>query len=196
MSCEDPSRRAFLAATGASLGAALLATTPEQLKASLEHARRRAAPAQQAFEVLTTEQAADIDALAAQIIPADEALPGAREAGAVHFLDHSLTTWAQGQRQPLLDGLTAFNAQVAQTYPGLTRFAQLSPTQQLEFLGGHERDGFFQQVRFAVLLATFSNPLWGGNVGKIGYRILGFEDRFQWQPPFGWYDARANGGPN
>jgi len=196
MSDAIPTRRDFLAASGAALGAAWLAATPEQLGASIEHAHQAVLQGQQAFEVLTAEQAADIDAVAAQIIPTDETGPGAREAGAVHFIDHSLNSWAKDQKQGLLDSLTAFNALVAQAYPGVTRFAQLNPTQQLEFLGSHQASGFFQQVRGVTLIATFSNPLWGGNKNGVGYRILGFEDRFQWQPPFGWYDAKANGGPN
>lgn len=96
----------------------------------------------------------------------------------------------------MLSGLDAFNQRVAESYAGKTRFAQLAPQQQLEFLRAREQDGFFQQLRGAVLIATFANPLWGGNRNKAGYRILGFDDRFNWQPPFGWYDARANGGPN
>lgn len=93
MSAEDPSRRAFLAASGAALGAAFFAATPEQLKASFQHASRAARAGQQAFEVLTAEQAADLDAIASQIIPSDADLPGAHEAGAVYFIDHSFATW-------------------------------------------------------------------------------------------------------
>jgi gluconate 2-dehydrogenase gamma chain len=195
MLTDPTSRRAFLAATGAAFGAAWLAASPEEVQASLAHAHRATSGQQPALEVLTSEQAADIDAIAAQIIPTDD-LPGAHEAGAVYFIDHSLTAWAQNQRQPTIDGLAAFNGLVAQRYPGTSRFAQLTAEQQLEFLRANESNGFFQQIRGAVLIGTFSNPKYGGNRNKAGWRILGFEDRYVWQPPFGWYDARANGGEN
>ena len=195
MLTDPTSRRAFLAAAGAAFGTAWLAASPEEVQASLAHAARAVSGQQLAFEVLTSEQAADIDAIASQILPTDD-LPGAHEAGAVFFIDHSLTAWAQNQREPMITGLAAFNSMVAQRYAGTSRFAQLTTEQQLEFLRANESSGFFQQVRGAVLIATFSNPKYGGNRNKSGYRILGFEDRYTWQPPFGWYDARANGGEN
>jgi gluconate 2-dehydrogenase gamma chain len=193
---DTASRRAFLAASAAAAGSLWLAASPEELRASLDHARRAVAGhSQQPFEVLTADQAADIDAIASQIVPTDE-LPGAHEAGAVHFIDHTFTTFAQSQKDPMLAGLTAYNALVAQAHPEATHFSQLTAAQQLEFLRGHDLHPFFQQLRAAVLVAVFSNPLWGGNRDKAGWRILGFDDRFSWQPPFGWYDAKANGGPN
>jgi gluconate 2-dehydrogenase gamma chain len=196
MSDDTASRREFLAASAAVAGGVWLAASPAELRASLDHARRAVqGPVQQPFEVLTADQAADIDAVAAQIVPTDD-LPGAREAGAVHFVDHSLATFAQNQREPLLSGLASFNTLVAQAHSEATHFSQLTPAQQLEFLRGHDHHQFFQQVRTVVLVAVFSNPSWGGNKDKAGWRILGFEDRYSWQPPFGWYDARANGGPN
>ena len=184
-------RRAFLAAAGAGFGAAFLHADPIQVEASLRHARDSAAPP---LEVLTPEQAADVEAVAAQIIPTDD-LPGAREARVASFADHSLTTWAANQRNQLIRGLDAFNTAVGQHYPG-QRFAQLAPDQQLEYLRANDHDGFFQQMIFITLVGTFSHPDWGGNYDKAGWRILGFEDRYAWQPPFGWYDAQANGGPN
>ena len=196
MSDDTASRRAFLAASAAAAGGIWLAATPGELRASLDHARRALrGDTRQPFEVLTADQAADIDAIASQIIPADE-LPGAHEAGAVHFIDHSLTTFAQNQREPMLSGLAAYNTLVAQAHPEATHFSQLTTEQQLEFLRGHDHHQFFQQLRGAVLVAVFSNPIWGGNQDKAGWRVLGFEDRYAWHPPFGWYDARANGGPN
>jgi hypothetical protein len=47
-------------------------------------------------------------------------------------------------------------------------------------------------IRFLTIAGTFANPSWGGNRDKIGWRLLGFEDRFVWQPPFGDYDPGAN----
>lgn len=185
-------RRSFLAATASGLGAAMAAAPPAQLTASLRHAAHAAGGGQQpAMEVLTAEQAADLDAITAQIIPTDE-LPGAREAGVVHFIDHSLATWGQAQREPTLAGLAEFNGLVAQRHPG-RRFSQLTGDEQIAFLRANEQHGFFQQIRATTLIGTFSNPSWGGNRDGAGYRIVGFEPRFFWEPPFGEYDAGAHG---
>ncbi len=185
-------RRDFIAAAGAGIGAAWLAADPAQLRASMAHAARLA---NTDFEVFTPEQAADVEAIAAQIVPTDD-LPGAREARVVHFADHSLATWGSDQRRPFLEGLTAFNALVAQTHGGIARFALLTEEQRLAFLQANPLNPFFQQMIFITLTGTFSHPSWGGNFEGAGWRILGFDDRGVWQPPFGWYDAQANGGPN
>src|SRR4029079_13406410 len=120
--------RAFLAVTATGLGAAFVAARPDEIRASLAHAARTAPP----LEVLTPEQAADIDAITSQILPTDD-LPGAHEAGVVHFLDHSLASWGANQKDAALAGLAAFNGAVAQRFPGTARFALLTPAQQLEF---------------------------------------------------------------
>ena len=193
-------RRAFLAAAGAGLGAAFANAGPGELDASFARAAGAARAARDGtppppLEVLTPEQAADIEAVASQIVPTDD-LPGAREARVVNFADHALATWAREQKDVAINGLAAWNTAVAARYPGVPRFALLTATQQIEFMQANERNGFFQQMMFLTLAGTFSHPDWGGNHDKSGWQILGFEDRGFWQPPFGWYDAQVNGGPN
>ncbi|HEY2804538.1 MAG TPA: gluconate 2-dehydrogenase subunit 3 family protein [Gemmatimonadales bacterium] len=183
-------RREFLAAAGTLLGAAYLDARPEDLSASV-----RAGVERPPLDILTPEQAADLDALSVLIIPTDD-LPGAREAGVVNFVDKSLGTWAAGRKDDLVNGLNDFNSAVAQRYSGKQRFAQLTPDQQLEFARDNEHGGFFQAAIFMTVAGTFSYPDWGGNKDKAGWRILGFQDAYVWQPPFGWYDDKANGGPN
>jgi gluconate 2-dehydrogenase gamma chain len=183
-------RRAFLAATGTTLAAVWLDADIKDIHASLEHATAAAAGPTPAGLVLTPEQRADIEAIAAQIIPTDED-PGAREAHVVDFIDHSLATWAADQRGPLLAGLDSFNSAVTKQWPSRQRFAQLADAQQHEFLIANEKSPFFLQVRFATIAGMFSLRSYGGNHDKIGWRLLGFEDRFAWQPPFGAYDAES-----
>jgi gluconate 2-dehydrogenase gamma chain len=188
----DPlGRRAFLGASCAALASAWLAADPAKLRASLAHAARdRDGAAGDAFQVFTPEQAGDVDAIAAQIVPTDD-LPGAREAGAVYFIDHSLATWAVEQREPFTRGLADLNREVRRRWPEAERFASLSPERQVELLRAVEPTPFFQMVRFLTIAGTFANASWGGNRDKAGWRILGFEDRFMWEPPFGDYDAEA-----
>jgi hypothetical protein len=39
----------------------------------------------------------------------------------------------------------------------------------------------------------FASPSYGGNRNLVGWKLLGFDDRFAWQPPFGYYDRDAHG---
>jgi gluconate 2-dehydrogenase gamma chain len=183
-------RRAFLATSATAIASAWLAADPDELRASLARAARAVAQPLK-WEFLTSEQAADVDAIAAQIIPTDD-LPGAREAGAVYFVDHSLATWAQRQREPFARGLDALNREAGHRWPGAGRFATLPSERQIELLHATEQTPFFQTMRFLTIAGTFANPSWRGNHDKIGWQILGFEDRYVWQPPFGDYDADAN----
>lgn len=184
-------RRAFLAASGAAFASAWLTADAAALHASLLHAARGATsrlPGTPPWQVLTAEEAADIDAIAALIIPTDD-LPGAREAGAVYFIDHALATWAAEQRASLSAGLRDLNRDARRRWPDAGRFATLSADRQLELLKASETTPFFQAIRFATVAATFTNPSWGGNRDKVGWKILGFDDRFVWQAPFGDYDT-------
>jgi gluconate 2-dehydrogenase gamma chain len=188
-------RRAFLAltgATGSTLAGAWLDADPAALARSYEAARRAANGGPSEFEFLTPEQAADVDAIAAQIIPSDE-LPGAREASAVAFIDHGLATWAQDRRESFTRGLAELNAEVERRWPGTGRFANLAGERQTELVRERFDTPFLQEMWFAVLAGTFAHPNWRGNHEGAGWRILGFEPRYSWQPPFGEYDAEAAG---
>ena len=43
-------------------------------------------------------------------------------------------------------------------------------------------------LRGLTMLGMFSNPSYGGNFEKSGWKMLGFVDQFAWTPPFGYYD--------
>src|SRR3989442_1217739 len=191
MLADPVSRRAFPAASPRACAAAWLAAAPAEIRAALEHAARATRSTDPLpWDVLTPEQAADLDAIAAQIFPTDDT-PGAREARVVNFMDRSLPTWAAQQRERLIHGLEELNAEGERRWPGTKRFANLAPEHQLELLGSQEQTPFFQQMRFATLVGMFSLPSYDGNADKAGWRVIGFEDRYAWQPPFGDYDAEA-----
>ena len=50
------------------------------------------------FDFFTPEEAVEVEAIAARIIPTDDT-PGAREAGVIYFIDRSLVTFASGDQQ-------------------------------------------------------------------------------------------------
>jgi gluconate 2-dehydrogenase gamma chain len=159
------------------------------VRASLRYAAHAARSREQrGWKALTAEQAADVEAVAGQIFPTDET-PGAREAHVGYFIDHSLATWAAQQREAFTEGLAQLNAEVAARWPAVGRFAKLSSDQQIELLRAHEKTSFFRHIRLLTLVGMFSLPSYGGNADKVGWQLIGFEDRFAWQPPFGTYDA-------
>ena len=192
MNDSTTSRREFLAATGA-LAAGWLGTDPRAFVHAMEAARAAEQGEPFRYEVLTADQAADLEAIAAQIIPTDEDLPGAKEARAVVFIDRALATFQAGQKESLIAGLDDLNGRASERWPGSGRFAELSAGRQHELLVEIEETPFFQQVRFGTLVGTFAHPQWGGNYEGAGWKILGFEPRFVWRPPFGAYDAEEMG---
>jgi hypothetical protein len=145
------------------------------------------------FDVLTPAQAADLEAIFMRIFPSD-GTPGAKEAGVIHFMDKSLSTWAAGQKDAVINGLADVNKKVAEKWPGTTAFSALQPEQQDEYLKSIEKTPFFGQLRFATIVGMFSNQSYGGNQGEAGWKLLGFESHGIYQPPFGYYDAEARKG--
>ncbi len=188
---HETSRRDFLALGGGAAAAVWLGD-PQSIRRALDAARLVAQGDPVLYEVLTPEQAEDLEAVSAQIIPSDSDLPGAREARVIVFLDRALNSHASGQRESLLEGLAELNTQVAEGATGATRFSALTNDQQVKLLQEVEGTPFFGQMQFLTVVGTFAHPNWGGNFEGTGYRILGFEPRFLWQPPFGEYDVEAN----
>src|SRR5262249_60759109 len=80
----------------------------------------------QAFEVLTPEQAKQIEAITSQIIPTDE-LPGAREAGGVYFIDRALKTFASETRPVYEKGLGDVSRITAELFSGTRNISDAKP---------------------------------------------------------------------
>jgi hypothetical protein len=66
--------------------------------------------------------------------------------------------------------------------------ASLPSEQQLEYLKTVDRTPFFEATRLLTLLGMFSMPSYSGNRNGVGWKLIGFEDRHAFQPPFGYYD--------
>lgn len=183
MSHDRISRRQWLAASP--LAAAILAAQ--------EHAHQaaRSAPPH-AFSVLGAEEAKEIEAISAQIIPTDET-PGAREAGVIYFIDRALATFDQDKRALYTEGLKEVQAKRAALFPGSHGIAALQPAEQIRLLQAIEQTDFFEQVRTHTVLGFFGDPGYGGKRDHNGWKLIGFEDRFQFEPPFGYYDAELKG---
>jgi len=134
-------------------------------------------------------QAPEIEAMAAQIIPTDES-PGAREAHCLYFIDRALTTFAKPAQATYTQGLQDLQAKVRQLYPEGGRFSALSSEQQIKVLTEIQTTPFFNQVRTHTVIGFFSRPVHGGNYGKVGWKLIGYDDSLNHKPPFGYYDAQ------
>ena len=182
MDRDDVSRRLLLRAIAATLGAAAL---PIGWTEIADAAAAAHADGQATFKFFTTAEAADVEAVAAQIIPTDDT-PGAREAGVIHFIDRALATslsqLASDYRVQLADFQAAFRRQHA------AAFASLASDQQIEYLKTVDRTPFFDSTRLLTVLGMFTMSTYGGNRDNIGWKLLGFEVQHAFQPPFGYYD--------
>ena len=195
MESDGASRRRFLLGSGSTLGFAWLAANWPQIVHAAEHAHAAAVdgdPARSKLLLLSKSQARDVEAIAAQIVPSGQT-PGAREAGVVYFIDHvHARTWSAGAKD-FLAGLEDFQATCTKHHPGTAQFADLPQDEQLAYLRRVERTPFFGQMRFLSVLGLLASPAYGGNVDKVGWKIVGFVDQHAWQPPFGYYDTGYEG---
>jgi gluconate 2-dehydrogenase gamma chain len=187
---DDIPRRTFIGASVAGLGAVWLGAARGDLLAAAAHAVRAAQAPPPNFQFLTRAQAAEVESFTSRIIPSDDS-PGAKEAHVVHFIDRGLSTFAKDQ-QPLFNaGLKDLQDRVIRRFPNATSFASLNAKQQETIVGEIEKENphFFDAMRGATVAGMFSSPEYGGNFNKVGWKLIGFDDRFSWQPPFGYYDG-------
>jgi len=170
-----------------------MATLPEILAAQ-QHAHeavRSAVPP--AFSYLERKAAADIEALAAEIIPSGDT-PGAREAGVIYFIDRALSTFDQGRQNLYRAGLAHADSQRKSMFPGSQSINELTSTERVELLRSIERTEFFQLLRDHTICGFLCDPGYGGNRGGVGWQAIGFDNQHVHHPPFGYYDAQEKEG--
>lgn len=185
----DPLRREFLRGTASLLGLSWL-NLNWPLIAGAAQSARAAMDAGEGFRNLSAADAADLEAIAARIIPSDDT-PGAREAGVIWFIDQAMGSFMSSMADTLLAGLAGFN-KTAAAGSGHERFAQLPVEGQDAAIAAQQDTGFFGLVRYLTIAGMFALPSYGGNREYIGWKLIGFEHRHAWVPPFGHYDARAS----
>ena len=187
MSCRKHSRRAFLRVMSGALGAWLTLDLSKVAHAAQEARRAQEAAGEAATSFLSKAEFADVEAIAAQIIPTD-ATPGAREAGVALFIDRALATFFGRLAPDFRSQLAAFRLRCQAQYPDAQSFAALTHEQQIAFLTQVERTPFFERVRLLTLLGMFALPKYGGNRDHVGWKLIGFQDQHIFSPPFGYYD--------
>jgi gluconate 2-dehydrogenase gamma chain len=187
MPSYDPSRRRLFRAVGAT---GLAAAVPLPAAAQPQ-------PKTQYLFFNATE-AAFIEAAVARLIPRDELGPGALEAGVPTYIDRQLAgAWGAGERLyrsgPWREGTPSQGYQLPFTPAELFRnalrgvepgFPKMPPQEQdayLERLQKGERDlagvpssVFFESLLAATIEGFFGDPLYGGNRGMVGWKLIGF----------------------
>jgi gluconate 2-dehydrogenase gamma chain len=144
------------------------------------------------FQTLEPAMAADIDAITSQIIPSTDG-PGAHEAGVIYFIDRALSTFDADLREAYRTGMTAVQKKRGEMFASSASIAALTNEQQIQLIHAIETTEFFELLRTHTLYGFLGNPSYGGNRDRIGWKLIGFEDRMAFQPPFGYYDAQAGG---
>jgi gluconate 2-dehydrogenase subunit 3-like protein len=198
-------RRDFLLQAGGAAGAAWISAQWPAVVAAAQHAHEAATSKTPAkFDVLTPEQARQVEAIASQIIPTDE-LPGAREAGVVYFVDRALKTFAKDSLSTYEKGIAGLNQATSERYPSVKSFADASAEQQESLLAELTEnqkpqaaqlrrrvqfvsDDFFQIIWQHTVFGFLADPAAGGNRDYAGWKVIGRDPAHSFSPPFGFYD--------
>ena len=130
------------------------------------HEQMAQAPGARKLRYFTAAEAGRVSALASVIIPSDEGA-GATEAGVVYFIDALLAEAGEAERAVYRTGLLS---------------------QAL----AKEGEPFFEMVRTHTVMGFLSDPKYGGNAGESGWKVIGFENRMGFTPPFGFYDGEGS----
>ncbi len=194
MNTGDASRRQFLVSSVSGLSSAWLALRWPAILGAQAHAHQATQsgdPVQ--FQFLSSEQAIEVEAMAAQIIPADDT-PGAREARAVYFIDRALTTFDREKQAAYTRGLKDLQIKTQELFANKNKFSDLTSEQQIQLLTTVEKTEFFELVRLHTIMGFLAKPEYGGNYNQAGWKLIGFEDQMTFEPPFGYYDSEYNKG--
>lgn len=133
---------------------------------------------------LTVAEREVLDAMIGRLIPSDDLGPGAREAGALDFIDRELGGALSDSREAYRTGLAALDRY--SEYARGARFVELPEAVQDSVLfdldtGGATGAGvgfvgssasFFNMVQSHVWQATFGDPYYGGNREFIGWDLI------------------------
>jgi len=181
------SRRSLLQAIAATMASAALPFGWAEIAQAVDDGHVEAVQGGgSTISLLTAAEAADIEAIASQIIPSDDS-PGAREAGVVYFIDRALATFFSQLAGDYRAQLAAFQQGVRERHPNGS-FASLTSDQQIEYLKDVDQTPFFAMTRVLTLLGMFTLPAYGGNRNGVGWYLIGFKDAHVFEPPFGYYD--------
>jgi gluconate 2-dehydrogenase gamma chain len=150
------------------------------------------APAQDAVKVplrfFTAAEAQAVQAASERIFPSDDSGPGATEAGVVIYIDRQLAgPYGRDKHRytkgPWMQSVPEHGYQGKETPQQIYRagiallgddFARESAVQQDLRLEKFQETYFFQLLRTHTVEGIFCDPLHGGNIGMVGWKLIGF----------------------
>ncbi len=135
---------------------------------------------------LREDERSTLEAITGRLIPNDEHGPGAIEANGTRYIERALATDYAQHLDAYRSGLTAVDALATSRY-GRT-FRALAADEQDAVLSNIEEgaagsglSSFFELVLQHTKEGTFGDPLWGGNEGFVGWKLLGYPGpRYVW----------------
>src|ERR1700751_2783812 len=136
----------------------------------------------QALTALSVAEASTLDALFEQLFPGDESGPGASAIGVIQYLDRALSGPYAHHLETYRLGVYALDGESESRFG--KPFADADGSQQSELIGALEKNSaltfqaveakaFFELVRSHLQEGLFSDPVYGGNRDKAGWRVLG-----------------------
>ncbi len=139
------------------------------------------------LRTLSAAEAADVDAIANQIVPGG-ATPGARDAHVIYFIDNALGSFFAAQLPAFRQGLVEFQRGYAARNGVSEPFSAAPEARQIAWLQEVENTVFFSAVRRLTVLGLIALPKYGGNHDNLGWKLIGVEEAQVFTPPFGYYD--------
>jgi gluconate 2-dehydrogenase gamma chain len=185
---EEDSRRAFLSRLLAGTGAVMTFGALPDFSLAHEHAVAQLRAGENKFVFFTSEEARQMEAVCEEIIPSDDG-PGAREAGAIYFIDYVL-----GETEPHLQPIFRSGLKELAVACAPAKFSELSAAQQIAALKKLEQTEFFARARQYTILGFLGSPTRHGNHDQVGWKYIGFENPGMFTHPFGFYDAELLSG--
>jgi len=195
----------FLVRSAIGVGGAVVASSSPSVLFALHKQAREAARTGGELRFFSKEEAADLKAFAAQVIPTTDT-PGANEANIVYFVDRALVEIEPESQPAIREALGELNNCARKNSTPPARFTGLSATDQMKVISALEKlpspprgdmlgsfygigSSSFDLLRSMVLAAFLSDPELGGNTDGVGWKIIGFDAMPIHEPPFGYYDA-------
>jgi len=177
-----PLSRSELLKRAGAVGAA--AAVPAALAPGTAHAEGELAELRR-MKALSPDEAATIGAVCERLIPSDTTGPGAKEANVVRYIDRSLS-----------GDLAMFRGAYAAAVAALDGYAQSKHGAAFKSLTAEQQDGIlidmdlgrvpasagflpngkavFEVIRTHAVQGMFGDPLHGGNVNYVGWKLVRF----------------------
>jgi gluconate 2-dehydrogenase gamma chain len=182
-------RRDFILVPAKTLsGMVLYSLIGDLIPITAQEAAKPQATVKVPLRFFTATEAQVIQAAAERIFPTDDSGPGATEAGVIIYIDRQLAgpygkdkyRYTKG---PWIESIPEHGYQGKETPQEIYRagikllgrdFADVPPEQQDTRLESMQETYFFQLLHGHTVEGVFCDPLHGGNIGMVGWRLIGF----------------------